>query len=70
MDLVQTVRKEGSRYVLWIMSSVPVANVRDSGGRADFKWEDVKNDAQRENYLGHSLMARTSLPWLFFIVSY
>ncbi|CAN9391881.1 unnamed protein product [Alternaria alternata] len=40
MDLVQTVRKEGSR-----------------GGRADFKWEDVKNDAQRENYLGHSLMA-------------
>ncbi|KAF1943337.1 hypothetical protein EJ02DRAFT_443406 [Clathrospora elynae] len=40
MDLVQTVRKEGSR-----------------GGRAEFKWEDVKNDAQRENYLGHSLMA-------------
>ncbi|KAJ4983369.1 kinase phosphorylation protein [Stagonosporopsis vannaccii] len=40
MDLLQTVRKEGSR-----------------GGRAEFKWEDVKNDAQRENYLGHSLMA-------------
>ncbi|KAH7089543.1 kinase phosphorylation protein-domain-containing protein [Paraphoma chrysanthemicola] len=40
MDLVQTVRKEGSR-----------------GGRAEFKWEDVKGDAQRENYLGHSLMA-------------
>ncbi|KAL1602514.1 hypothetical protein SLS60_005930 [Paraconiothyrium brasiliense] len=40
MDLVQTVRKEGSR-----------------GGRADFKWEDVKADSQRENYLGHSLMA-------------
>ncbi|KAF2736858.1 hypothetical protein EJ04DRAFT_533403 [Polyplosphaeria fusca] len=40
MDLVQTVRKEGSR-----------------GGRADFKWEDVKADAQRENYLGHSVMA-------------
>ncbi|CBX96830.1 hypothetical protein IAQ61_008217 [Plenodomus lingam] len=40
MDLVQTVRKEGSR-----------------GGRGDFKWEDVKNDAHRENYLGHSLMA-------------
>ncbi|KAF2471274.1 uncharacterized protein BDR25DRAFT_303335 [Lindgomyces ingoldianus] len=40
MDLVQTVRKEGSR-----------------GGRAEFKWEDVKTDAQRENYLGHSLMA-------------
>jgi Multiple myeloma tumor-associated len=28
------------------------------GGRADFKWEDVKQDTQRENYLGHSLMAR------------
>ncbi|KAL9094094.1 MAG: hypothetical protein Q9165_003509 [Trypethelium subeluteriae] len=40
MDLLQTVRKEGSR-----------------GGRANFKWEDVKNDQHRENYLGHSLMA-------------
>ncbi|KAF2491412.1 hypothetical protein BU16DRAFT_529939 [Lophium mytilinum] len=40
MDLLQSVRKEGSR-----------------GGRADFKWEDVKADSQRENYLGHSLMA-------------
>ena len=40
MDLLQTVRKEGSR-----------------GGRAEFKWDDVKNDHQRENYLGHSLMA-------------
>ncbi|KAF2203694.1 hypothetical protein GQ43DRAFT_250008 [Delitschia confertaspora ATCC 74209] len=40
MDLLQTVRKEGSR-----------------GGRAEFKWEDVKADSQRENYLGHSLMA-------------
>ena len=29
------------------------------GGRADFKWEDVRNDQHRENYLGHSLMART-----------
>ncbi|KAG8531962.1 uncharacterized protein KY384_003598 [Bacidia gigantensis] len=37
-----------------------VAGVRKEGsrgGRADFKWEDVKDDAQRENYLGHSLMA-------------
>lgn len=41
MDLVQTVRKEGSR-----------------GGRGDFKWEDVKASSHRENYLGHSLMAR------------
>jgi len=45
MDLLATVRKEGSR-----------------GGRADFKWEDVKADQHRENYLGHSLMARTSDP--------
>lgn len=30
---------------------------KNSGGRSEFKWEDVKNDAQRENYLGHSLMA-------------
>jgi hypothetical protein len=35
---------------------------KTSGGRADFKWEDVKQDAQRENYLGHSLMARTLPP--------
>jgi hypothetical protein len=41
MDLLQTVRKEGSR-----------------GGRADFKWDDVKQDTHRENYLGHSVMAR------------
>ncbi|KAL1993848.1 hypothetical protein VTN49DRAFT_2517 [Thermomyces lanuginosus] len=40
MDLVATVRKEGSR-----------------GGRDSFKWEDVKESAHRENYLGHSLMA-------------
>jgi hypothetical protein len=39
MDLLQSVRKEGSR------------------GGVDFKWENVKSDAQRENYLGHSLMA-------------
>jgi hypothetical protein len=43
MDLLQTVRKEGSR-----------------GGRADFKWEDVRQDTHRENYLGHSVMARKS----------
>ncbi|MDI1492475.1 MAG: hypothetical protein OHK93_003689 [Ramalina farinacea] len=37
-----------------------VAGVRKEGsrgGRADFKWSDVKDDAHRENYLGHSLMA-------------
>jgi hypothetical protein len=56
MDLVQTVRKEGSRYE--VLTSAIIHQLTDcSGGRADFKWEDVKGDAQRENYLGHSLMA-------------
>lgn len=32
------------------------------GGRAEFKWDDVKEDKDRENYLGHSLMARMSHP--------
>eukprot|EP00190_Bangiopsis_sp_CCMP1999_P004402 CAMPEP_0198730806 /NCGR_PEP_ID=MMETSP1475-20131203/26399_1 /TAXON_ID= ORGANISM="Unidentified sp., Strain CCMP1999" /NCGR_SAMPLE_ID=MMETSP1475 /ASSEMBLY_ACC=CAM_ASM_001111 /LENGTH=184 /DNA_ID=CAMNT_0044493671 /DNA_START=35 /DNA_END=589 /DNA_ORIENTATION=+ len=27
------------------------------GGRDQFKWDDVKNDKHRENYLGHSLYA-------------
>lgn len=27
------------------------------GGQAHFDWNDVKSDAQRENYLGHSAMA-------------
>ena len=39
MDLLQSVRKSGSR------------------GGVNFSWDDVKNDTQRENYLGHSLMA-------------
>ncbi|KAI9375863.1 kinase phosphorylation protein-domain-containing protein [Aspergillus egyptiacus] len=37
-----------------------VAGIRKEGsrgGRADFKWSDVKDSAHRENYLGHSLMA-------------
>ncbi|MCJ1384445.1 hypothetical protein MMC17_007561 [Xylographa soralifera] len=37
-----------------------VAGVRKEGsrgGRGDFKWEDVKDNQHRENYLGHSLMA-------------
>ena len=25
------------------------------GGKDQFNWEDVKNDKDRENYLGHSL---------------
>ncbi|KAF2206195.1 hypothetical protein CERZMDRAFT_23469, partial [Cercospora zeae-maydis SCOH1-5] len=39
MDLLQTVRKEGSR------------------GGVNFSWSDVKTATNRENYLGHSLMA-------------
>ena len=35
--------------------------IASSGGRAEFKWEDVKSDQQRENYLGHSLMARMEI---------
>lgn len=27
------------------------------GGQDQFKWEDVKNDKYRENYLGHSVLA-------------
>ena len=41
-----------------------VAGVRKEGsrgGRDSFKWEDVKDDQHRENYLGHSLMARKLL---------
>ena len=40
-----------------------VAGIRKEGsrgGRGDFKWEDVRDSQHRENYLGHSLMARTS----------
>ena len=40
-----------------------VAGVRKEGsrgGRGEFKWEDVRDSQHRENYLGHSLMARTS----------
>nr|OQO21548.1 hypothetical protein B0A51_10903 [Rachicladosporium sp. CCFEE 5018] len=39
MDLLQSVRKSGSR------------------GGVNFSWDAVKTDTQRENYLGHSLMA-------------
>lgn len=42
-----------------------VAGVRKEGsrgGRGEFKWEDVRDSQHRENYLGHSLMARTSPP--------
>ena len=42
-----------------------VAGIRKEGsrgGRGEFKWEDVRDSQHRENYLGHSLMARTSSP--------
>ena len=42
-----------------------VAGVRKEGsrgGRGEFKWEDVRDSQHRENYLGHSLMARASPP--------
>ena len=36
-------------------------NVRGGtrGGRDQFSWDDVKTDAHREHYLGHSVMATT-----------
>ncbi|TGZ81888.1 hypothetical protein EX30DRAFT_395273 [Ascodesmis nigricans] len=41
MDLLSGLRKGGS----------------SRGGRAEFSWDSVKEDKDRENYLGHSLMA-------------
>lgn len=29
------------------------------GGQAEFSWQDVRNDKDRENYLGHSVNAPT-----------
>ena len=31
------------------------------GGKDQFKWDDVKLDKHRENYLGHSLQVEGSL---------
>lgn len=33
------------------------------GGRDQFKWDDVKTDKDRFNYLGNSLMAPVKKPW-------
>lgn len=41
MDLLSGLRKGGA----------------SRGGRAEFSWDSVKEDKDRENYLGHSLMA-------------
>ena len=39
-----------------LLSSRPLRE-GSRGGRSEFSWEAVKNDKDRENYLGHSLMA-------------
>lgn len=39
-----------------LLSSRPLRE-GSRGGRNEFSWDDVKNDKDRENYLGHSLMA-------------
>ncbi|KAK9480502.1 kinase phosphorylation protein-domain-containing protein [Lipomyces japonicus] len=43
------------------MDLIPRKQTREGirGGRGEFKWEDVKNDKYRTNYLGHSVMAPT-----------
>lgn len=39
-----------------LLSSRPLRE-GSRGGRSEFSWETVKSDKDRENYLGHSLMA-------------
>ncbi|RPB20786.1 hypothetical protein L211DRAFT_762832, partial [Terfezia boudieri ATCC MYA-4762] len=39
-----------------LLSSRPLRE-GSRGGRSEFSWEAVKGDKDRENYLGHSLMA-------------
>ncbi|KAI5806614.1 kinase phosphorylation protein-domain-containing protein [Peziza echinospora] len=39
-----------------LLSSRPLRE-GSRGGRNEFSWDSVKNDKDRENYLGHSLMA-------------
>lgn len=54
-------REEGAREVLLLLV-VEMGDKRyrvggTRGGQDQFKWEDVKGDVHRENYLGHSLLA-------------
>lgn len=35
----------------------PLVCIGTRGGQDQFKWEDVKEDKHRENYLGNSLLA-------------
>jgi hypothetical protein len=35
------------------------ARTQTRGGQGDFKWTDVAEDKDRENYLGHSVFAPT-----------
>ncbi|KAH0536113.1 hypothetical protein FGG08_006979 [Glutinoglossum americanum] len=56
----QYIQRTSLIYILIITTMDLLAGVRKEGsrgGRANFKWEDVKDDAHRENYLGHSLKA-------------
>lgn len=39
-----------------LLSSRPLRE-GSRGGQSEFSWESVKNDKDRENYLGHSIMA-------------
>ena len=48
----------GSLFAMDLVAGVRKEGSR--GGRGEFKWEDVRDSQHRENYLGHSLMARTS----------
>jgi hypothetical protein len=35
----------------------PKKKKKTRGGQGDFKWSDVADDKDRENYLGHSILA-------------
>jgi len=40
------------------------------GGKDQFKWEDVKSDKDRENYLAHSLMVNFTCFSFSFLFSF
>ncbi|KAF9412730.1 hypothetical protein BGZ94_000960 [Podila epigama] len=43
--------------LLWVPTRAILNNTGTRGGQDQFKWEDVKEDKHRENYLGNSLLA-------------
>ncbi|KAL8662142.1 MAG: hypothetical protein Q9202_004965 [Teloschistes flavicans] len=57
-DRVQRRKRRIKRVMRGAMQSFAGFSYGMVGGRDAFKWEDVKDDQHRENYLGHSLMAR------------